>query len=85
MPPECFYTPIDGGSGQPLETLGVIVTLISRTTTRKGLRIRAALDPRPYPEDTKVTDRQMSELLIEKDAFHGEWNYAIRGRRSREV
>jgi hypothetical protein len=71
--------------GRPLDTLGVIVNLISHTRTRKGLRIRAALDPRPYPQGIKVTDRQMSELRIEKDTFHGEWNYTIRGRREREV
>jgi len=71
--------------GRPLETLGVIVNLISHTKNRKGLRIRAALDPRPYPQGVKVTDRQMSELRIENDAFHGEWNYAIRSRRKRKV
>lgn len=35
--------------GQPLISLEVIVRLIARTTTRAGLRLRAALDSNSYP------------------------------------
>jgi hypothetical protein len=71
--------------GRPLETLGVIVNLISNTTTERGLRIRAALDTQRYPHGIKVTDEEMSELNITPDSFHGEWNYVISARRKRKV
>ena len=66
--------------GQPLETLGVIVNLIGHTTTEKGLKIKAALDRRPYPKGIQVSDQQMAELNSTKDTFHGDWNYTIDAR-----
>jgi hypothetical protein len=71
--------------GRPLETLRVIVNLIGHTTTERGLRIRAALDTRRYPSGIKVTDEEMSEVNIRPDSFHGDWNYMIVGRKSRQV
>ncbi len=68
--------------GKPLESLGVIVNLIGHTTTEKGLRIKAGVDRRHYPRGIQVTDRQMAELNLKKDTFHGDWNYTI-GARSR--
>ena len=75
------------GRGKPLETLGVIVNLIGHTTTEKGLKIKAGLDRRRYPRGIQVTDRQMAELNLDKDTFHGDWNYTIgtRTRTSRKV
>jgi len=61
--------------GRPLESREVVVNLIGNTTTEKGLRIRAALDTDDYPLGTKVSDREMASLHIERDEFHGEWNY----------
>ena len=63
--------------GRPLETLDVIVNLIANTTTQKGLRVQAALDTGPYPKGIKVTDEQLADVRIERDAFHGDWNYSI--------
>lgn len=63
--------------GKPLISHEVIVKLIAATTTRRGLRIRSALDTNSYPAGRKVTDRETAALSIERDPFHGEWNYTI--------
>jgi transposase len=67
--------------GQPLESLDVIVNLIANTTTKKGLRIQAAIDRRQYPKGIKVEDEQLAQLQIERDPFHGDWNYTVLPRR----
>ena len=66
--------------GQPLTSLQVIVSLIAGTTTKKGLKVHAEVDEGLYPLGTKVTDRQMKQLHIQRDDFHGEWNYEIKPR-----
>lgn len=67
--------------GRPLESHEVIVNLIGSTTTEKGLRIHAALDKGRYEKGIKVTDKELAEVRLEKDSFHGEWNYAISPRK----
>jgi len=64
--------------GRPLVSHEVIVELIGHTTTRTGLRIQAALDSGTYPIGREVTDEEMARIHIEKEPFHGEWNYTIR-------
>jgi hypothetical protein len=66
--------------GRPLTTYETIVNLISNTTTKSGLVVRARLDEKHYPLGTKVTDKDMQSLNIQRDEFHGEWNYTIRPR-----
>ena len=63
--------------GQPLINHEVVVALIGATTTGKGLKIQAELDPQPYPLKKKVTKTQLAEVQLSRDAFHGEWNYSI--------
>ena len=63
--------------GQPLTSLKVIVSLIAGTTTRKGLKVHAEIDDRPYPAGIKVADEEMAQIHLRRDAFHGEWNYEI--------
>jgi hypothetical protein len=55
----------------------VIVNLIAATTTKTGLRVRAEVDPSKYPKGIKVSDNEVAALRIERDRFHGEWNYTI--------
>jgi len=55
----------------------VIVNLIAATTTKTGLRVRAELDPAKYPKGVKVSDKEVAAIRLERDKFHGEWNYAI--------
>jgi hypothetical protein len=63
--------------GQPLVSHEVIVNLIAATTTRKGLKVSAELDSKPYPKGIKVTDEEFAKIHILRDEFHGEWNYTI--------
>lgn len=63
--------------GRPLVSREVVVNLIGSTTTVQGLNIKAALDEKTYAAGIKVTDAELAELNIERDAFHGEWNYRV--------
>jgi transposase len=63
--------------GKPLVSHQVIVNLIAATTTQTGLRVRAEIDPRKYPKGVKVTDQEVASIRIERDKFHGDWNYTI--------
>ena len=63
--------------GRPLESLEVIVNLIANTTTQKGLRLQAALDPGQYPKGIEVSDEELARVRLERHPFHGDWNYAI--------
>jgi Rhodopirellula transposase DDE domain len=61
--------------GRPLVNHETIIQLIGATTTRTGIKVRATLDRRAYPKGIKVPDAEMQKLAIEKENFHGEWNY----------
>ena len=63
--------------GRPLTSHEVIVNLIANTSTRSGLKIQAGLDSQEYPTGIKVSEREMKELNLMKNEFHGEWNYTI--------
>ncbi len=63
--------------GRPLESREVIVNLIGSTTTAKGLHIQASLDMADYPTGVKVRDEEMRTLNLQRDNFHGEWNYML--------
>lgn len=63
--------------GQPLVSYETIVNLISRTTTRTGLKIAARLDTRQYDSGVKIADRDMAQLHITAHATHPQWNYTL--------
>lgn len=63
--------------GKPLLSYEVIVNLIGSTTTTKGLSVICELDQNKYDIGIKVTDKEFKNFNIEKDEFHGEWNYKI--------
>jgi bifunctional N-acetylglucosamine-1-phosphate-uridyltransferase/glucosamine-1-phosphate-acetyltransferase GlmU-like protein len=66
--------------GKPLISHEVIVKLIAATTTKTGLKIRAMIDENPYPIGRKVSDAEVAAIRVERDAFHGDWNYTIHPR-----
>ncbi len=68
--------------GRPLISREVVVNLIGSTTTESGLHIRSQLDDNIYEAGLKVSDEESAELAIERDVFHGEWNYRLRPRES---
>jgi hypothetical protein len=63
--------------GKPLVSHEVIVNLIAATTTKEGLRVQCQLDTKSYPTGIKVSDKEMASVNIQRDSFHGEWNYTI--------
>jgi hypothetical protein len=63
--------------GVPLESYEVVVNLISRAKTEKGLEVHAWLDEKQHVKGRKVTDAELEEVLIKRNKFHGEWNYEI--------
>ena len=64
--------------GKPLVSYAVILNLIAATTTTTGLTVESALDTTAYPTGQKLTAAQLAAIQIERDPFHGEWNYTIR-------
>ena len=63
---------------KPLTSLLVILNLIGATTTEMGLVVKAKLDEKQYQTGIKITDEQIKEWNIQKNQFHGEWNYMIK-------
>ena len=63
--------------GKPLTSHEVIVNLIAATTTNSGLRVHAEIDASEYPMGRKVTDKELALVNIQRNQFHGEWNYTI--------
>jgi len=66
--------------GRPLVSRQVVVNLIGSTTTQAGLHISANLDENAYASGIKVSAAELAALAIERDEFHGEWNYQLRPR-----
>ena len=66
--------------GRPLVNHEVVVSLIAATTSTTGLQVQARLDTTAYPVGVKVPDADMALLSLERDPFHGEWNYRINPR-----
>ena len=64
--------------GEPLRDYETIVNLIAKTTTAKGLKVRCRLDRRKYPTGRIVSDQEMKQVNLERNKFHGDWNYVIR-------
>jgi len=68
--------------GEPLRDYETVVRLIAGTTTAKGLKVTCRLDRRLYPVGRKVSDEEFATIHLSPNAFHGEWNYVIRPRKS---
>ena len=63
--------------GEPLINYETIVRLIAATKTSTGLSVACKLDKRKYRTGIKITDKQMTTLRIERNVFHGDWNYTL--------
>jgi hypothetical protein len=63
---------------KPLTSLLVILNLIGETTTTTGLQVKANLDEKIYPTGIKITVEHVKKWEIERNEFHGNWNYIIR-------
>ena len=82
LPHTFWHSPItENWRGRPLVSREAVVNLIGNTTTKGGLEIQAGLDEGSYPTGREVTEDQMARIAIERDMFHGEWNYTVSPRR----
>ena len=63
--------------GKPLTSLQVIVNLIASTKSKTGLKVRTSIDDTIYEKGIRVSDEEFDLINIDKDVFHGEWNYKI--------
>jgi hypothetical protein len=63
---------------KPLISRETVVNLIANTKTKAGLKIQAALDHNLYQTGVKVSGSDFDSINIQKDDFHGEWNYTIK-------
>ena len=70
--------------GRPLESRMAVVELIGATTTKTGLKVECALDERTYQKGIRIKKAEMKLLDIEGEAFHPDWNYAIKPRIPKE-
>ena len=64
--------------GRPLISREVVVQLIGATTTVAGLEIKAEIDKGFYQSGIKVSDKEIKNINLCREEFHGEWNYEIR-------
>lgn len=62
---------------RPLTSLAVVLELISHTTTKSGLTVKAVVDTNTYQTGIKIKDQEFNLLNIERYKFHPEWNYTI--------
>jgi len=77
----CFCHITRSWCGRLLETIADAIAGINATTTRAGLTCTAVTDDADYPTGIKVSDerrRYLSDCVLDRDGFHGEWNYTIR-------
>ncbi|MBT9147925.1 MAG: hypothetical protein DDT32_01693 [Syntrophomonadaceae bacterium] len=63
--------------GQPLVSYETVVNMISATTTKSGLKIKAFLDRNDYKTGIKISDKQIKKLNIKQHKLHPQWNYTI--------
>ena len=63
--------------GKPLVSYETVVNLISSTTTKQGLKIKADLDKNEYQVGKKISDDKMSKLKITYDSTLPNWNYTV--------
>lgn len=64
--------------GKPLVNLQTVVELIGNTTTQTGLKVKVIIDNNQYQIGKRISDQDFLAINIEKNAFHGEWNYTIK-------
>lgn len=63
--------------GRPLIDFETVVNMISSTTTKSGLKIKAFLDTNNYETGNKISDEQMEALNLKFHEINPQWNYTI--------
>ena len=65
---------------RPLMSREDAVAGIAATVTAQGLKCTAVPGDGDYPDGTEISDARMRYLedrVLERDTFHGEWNYTV--------
>ena len=75
--PNVFFYQYMNWRGQPLIDFETVVNMISATTTKSGLKIKAFLDRNDYKTGIKISGKQIKELNIKQHKLHPQWNYTI--------
>ena len=70
--------------GRPLVSRVVVVNLIGTAKTAGSFEIRAEVDEDSCATGRNVRDGQLANLDIDRDEFHGEWNYTLNPRPQNE-
>jgi Rhodopirellula transposase DDE domain len=63
--------------GEPLMSFETVINLISTTTTRTGLQIKARLDKRFYATGIKIAKEEMETLNLRPHEQNPQWNYSL--------
>jgi len=69
-------------AGRPLDSYETVLKYLRRTTTAKGLKVRARLIRKAYPKGVKPSDEQMRHLCIKEHGAPSTRNYTLSPRRS---
>lgn len=64
--------------GKPLIDIETVVSLISSTTTKKGLKVICKVDTNRYELQRKVSEEEMNSINMQECDRYGWWNYVIR-------
>ena len=67
-------------AGKPLRSFETMLALIRGTTTQTGLQVSAFLVEQTYQRGTKVDDKVMQGLNLERHVTCPNWNYTLRPR-----
>ena len=49
----------------------------------KGLQVICRLDRRKYVTGRRISDDEMKSINLQRNRFHGDWNYVIRPHHTR--
>jgi hypothetical protein len=63
--------------GEPLASFETVINLISTTTTRTGLKIKARLDKHFYATGLKIPAEEMEKLNLRPHDKNPQWNYSL--------
>ena len=64
-------------SGEPLVSFETVLHLISATTTRTGLKIKARRDKRHYATGIAIAKEEMNKLNLRRHKENPQWNYSL--------
>ena len=68
--------------GEPLVSFETVINLISATTTRTGLKIKARLDQRVYATGIEISKGEMAKLNLRRHSKNPQWNYSLSPKRA---